>query len=200
MAAPSFSWMLPGWRIYHPITWLHGNLLCSFHSNTWKGTSFHCSLGCQPRGGASRRKSCVASLSGKIWKDPYCVESIDENYTLSTHFPYTLISPIHTKKWTFKRKHPFHTFYEVYGFNPPFCVYTLPHNFAVSNPPFHTQIWTSWLLHFFLKPPPPQGSFTGGGGAVFPLGNRGPEFFTHAKRGGRKHCRPAITNRQPPYR
>ncbi len=38
--------------------------------------------------------------------------------------------------------------------NPPFCVYTLPHNFAFSKPPFHTQIWTSWLLHFFLSPPP----------------------------------------------
>ncbi len=39
-------------------------------------------------------------------------------------------------------------------FNPPFCGYTLPHNFAFSIPPFHTQIWTSWLLHFFLNPPP----------------------------------------------
>ncbi len=50
------------------------------------------------RGGASQRKSCVASSSGKIWKDPYRVECIDENNTLSTHYPYTQISPIHTKK------------------------------------------------------------------------------------------------------
>ncbi len=107
-----------------------------------------------PPAGASQRKSCVASSSGKIWKDPYRVEYINGNYTLSTHFPYTFVSPIHTKKWTFTRKHPLHTFYEVDRFNPPFCVYTLLHNFAFSNPPFHTQIWTSWLLHFFLKPPP----------------------------------------------
>ncbi len=107
-----------------------------------------------PGGGASQRKSCVASSSAKIGKDPYHVECIDENNTLSIHYPYTEISPIHTKQWTFKTKHPFHTFYEMGRFNPPFCVYTLPHNFAISNPPFHTQIWTSWLLHFFLNPPP----------------------------------------------
>ncbi len=46
--------------------------------------------------------------------------------------------------------------YDIGGFNPPFCVYTLHQNFAVSNPNFHTQIWTSWLLHFLLKPPPPD--------------------------------------------
>ena len=70
-------------------------------------------------GEASQRKSCVAISSGKISKDPYRVGCIDENYTLSTHFLYTLISQIHTKKWTFKGKHPFHTFYEMVGFNPP---------------------------------------------------------------------------------
>ncbi len=30
------------------------------------------------------------------------MECIDENYTLSTHFPYTLISPIHTNSEHFK--------------------------------------------------------------------------------------------------
>ena len=36
----------------------------------------------------------------------------------------------------------------------PFSVYTLAHNFSVSNPPFHTKIWTSWLVHFSLSRPP----------------------------------------------
>ena len=105
----------------------------------------------RPGGGASRRKSCIASSSSKIWKYPYRVECIDENYTLSTHFPYTLIFPIHTKKWTFIRKPPFHICYEMGKFNLPFVC---THYFAFSNPPFHTQIWTSWLLHFLRKPPP----------------------------------------------
>ncbi len=69
------------------------------------------------------------------------------------HIIHTLRYPQNTQK-TFKTKHPFHTFYEMGRINPPFCVYTLPHNFAFSNPPFHTQIWMSWLLHFFLNPPP----------------------------------------------
>ena len=59
-------------------------------------------------------------------------------YTLSTHFSCILISPTHTNKWTFRRKHPFHTFYEMGRFNRPFCVYTLPYNFAFTNTPFHT--------------------------------------------------------------
>ncbi len=32
------------------------------------------------------------------------------------------------------RLHPFHTFYDIVGFNPPFSVYTLLHNFAFVNP------------------------------------------------------------------
>ncbi len=39
------------------------------------------------------------------------------------------------------------------GFYPLF-VYTLSHNFQFLNPPFHTEFRTSWLLHFFFKPPP----------------------------------------------
>ncbi len=80
--------------------------------------------------GASQRKICVTSSSGKIRKDPYRVECIDENNTLSIHYPYTQISPIHTKKWTLKTKHPFHTFYEMDRFHPLFvCTHfhtTLP--------------------------------------------------------------------------
>ncbi len=58
------------------------------------------------------------------------MECIHENSTLSTHF----------MKWVdlnliFVCTH-FHT--------------TLP----FKAPPFHTQIWTSWLLHFFLNSPP----------------------------------------------
>ena len=85
-------------------------------------------------GRGSQRKSWVARSSGNIWNDSYRVECLDENYTLSTHFPYTLVSQIHTKLLKFKTKHPFHTFYEMCGFNPSFCVYTLPHNSAFSNP------------------------------------------------------------------
>ncbi len=54
---------------------------------------------CNPKG----RPGGGASSSSKNWKYPYRVECIDENYTLSTHFPYTLIFPIHIKKWTFRR-------------------------------------------------------------------------------------------------
>ncbi len=87
--------------------------------------------------GASQRKSCVACSSSKISKDPYRVGWINENCTLPTHdFLYALICQIHTKNWTFKKRFPFHTFYEMVGFNPPFCVYTLPH------PPFPTPLST----------------------------------------------------------
>ncbi len=47
-----------------------------------------------------------------------------------------------------------------FTWTPHLCVvhtvYTLPHNCAFSNPSFHTQIWTSWLLHLFLNPPPQE--------------------------------------------
>ncbi len=35
----------------------------------------------------------------------------------------------------------------------PFCVYTLPHSFYISDPPFHTEICSSMLHHFGTEPP-----------------------------------------------
>ncbi len=38
--------------------------------------------------------------------------------------------------------------------SPPFHTHTHPYNFIIQTPPFHTKIYTSWLLHFLSKPPP----------------------------------------------
>ncbi len=67
-------------------------------------------------------------------------------------YPYTLISPIHTQKSEFLEEKALSTHFMKWVDLIPLFVCT--HNFAFSDPPFHTQIWTSWLLHFFLKPPP----------------------------------------------
>ncbi len=37
---------------------------------------------------------------------------------------------------------------------PPFCVYTLPHNFLILDPPFHMEICSSMLHHFGIEPQP----------------------------------------------
>ncbi len=34
---------------------------------------------------------------------------------------------------------------------------THPHNVPILNPPFHTEMCASWLLHFSCEPPPPPG-------------------------------------------
>ncbi len=65
----------------------------------------------QPQLGVAWRKSCVASLSNKIWKGPYCVEDINENYTHFTQFLWTFKHPINTQKLTLRKKYSLQTFY-----------------------------------------------------------------------------------------
>ncbi len=70
------------------------------------------------------------------------------------------------RTWAFfVKKHPIpHTFSVILIFipishpllqiSPPLCVHTIPHNFSIFDPPFHTKFFSSMLLHILAEPPP----------------------------------------------
>ncbi len=73
---------------------------------------------------------------------------------IHAHSTQTFKSQMNNKMWTCPKLYPFHTCYSDLWILPPFCVHTNPHKFLVKNPPFHTTIWTFWLLHFLCEPTP----------------------------------------------
>ena len=72
-----------------------------------------------------------------------------------SHIIHTLRYPQYTQKSEHLKQNTLPTpFMKWVDLTPPFVWTHFHTTLPFSDPSFHMQIWTSWLLHFFLNPPP----------------------------------------------
>ena len=117
-------------------------------------------------GGATPTQSGLACSNIEILKHPYCMDAsvwLNLPPPIKGHFtPFTAIftciaigpknAPIpHTFCHFWHCFNQIHTSHGIWIILPPFCVYTLPHNLSILNPPFHTEFCSSMLVHFGLS-------------------------------------------------